>query len=55
VKKSVKNITNIKQMQYTDVDIAPDIRYEYQVVAIDANGIPSRPTDAVELSFPADQ
>ena len=55
VKKSVKKITNIMQPQYTDVDIAPDTRYEYQVVAVDANGIDSEPTDPVELSFPAEQ
>ncbi len=55
VKKTVQKITNIQQPQYTDVDIAADIRYEYQVVAVDANGIESEPTEPVELSFPAEQ
>ena len=51
ISKSVQEITGVKQSQYTDVDIQPDIRYEYQVMAVDKNGIASEPTEPAALSF----
>ena len=51
ISKSVEEITAIKDNQFTDLDIAADTQYEYQVVAVDKNGIRSEPTKASELSF----
>jgi len=53
--KSVQEITGIKQTQYTDVDIQPDVQYEYQILAVDRFGIASEPTEAAPLSFKAEK
>jgi fibronectin type 3 domain-containing protein len=55
INKSVQEIVGVKQTQFTDIEIAPDTRYEYQVVAVDEYGIASEPTEAVELSFKAEK
>ena len=55
VSKSVQEITGVKQTQYTDVEIQPDTRYEYQVMAVDRFGISSEPTEPAPLSFKAEK
>lgn len=53
IKNVVEEIENIKETQYTDLEIAADTSYSYQVVAIDNLGIRSEPTEPVEISFKA--
>lgn len=53
VDKSVEEITDIKQNQFTDMDILPEVAYEYQVIAVDENGLRSLPTEAIEISYKA--
>ncbi|RUM64918.1 MAG: hypothetical protein DSZ03_03525 [Sulfurimonas sp.] len=49
--KSTSHIDNIQKTELTDTNIAPDILYEYQIYAVDANGVKSQPSEAVEISF----
>lgn len=53
VDKTVTEITDVKQTHFTDLDILPEKQYEYQVIAVDANGLESLPTQAVEISYKA--
>ena len=51
INQTVDEITNIKETQFTDLNIASDIRYEYQIIAVDKFGVKSKPTTAIERSF----
>jgi len=53
VDKTIIEITDVKQNQFTDMDILPEIAYEYQIIAVDVNGLTSEPTPAVEISYKA--
>ncbi len=49
--KSTSHVDNITKTELTDTNISPDILYEYQIFAVDANGVKSKPSEAVEISF----
>ncbi len=49
--KSTSHVDNITKTELTDTNIAPDILYEYQIFAVDANGVKSKPSEVVEISF----
>lgn len=53
VNSVVEEIENIKETQYTDLEIVADTSYSYQVIAVDKLGIRSEPTNPVEISFKA--
>ncbi len=55
IDKSIQEIKNIKETQFTDVDIAADTVYLYQVVAVDQYGVRSKPSIEAELSFSAER
>lgn len=46
-----KEITGIKSTTYTVGDLKPDTAYQFQVMAVDANNINSKPTKAVDVLF----
>ncbi len=54
ISKAVQEITGVHQGEYADVEIQPDTRYEYQVMAVDRFGIASEPTEPVALTFQED-
>ncbi len=49
--KSTSHVDNITKTELTDTNIAPDILYEYKIFAVDANGVKSKPSEPVEISF----
>ncbi len=49
--KSTNHIDNITQTELIDTNISPNILYEYQIFAVDANGVQSKPSEVVEISF----
>lgn len=53
VDKTVVEITDVKQTEFVDMDILPEVAYEYQLMAVDAYGLTSLPTAAVEISYKA--
>lgn len=46
-----QEITGITETNYTDKDLLPDTRYQFQVMSVDANDITSLPTEAVDVLF----
>ncbi len=51
VSSEIEEITGIKEPQFTDINIAADISYEYQIIAVDKHGIRSEPTETKSFSF----
>ncbi len=49
--KSTSHVDNITKTELTDTNIAPDILYEYKIFAVDANGVKSKPSEPIEISF----
>ena len=45
------DITGIKETTYTVKDLKPDTKYQFKVIAVDANDIASTPTQAVDVLF----
>jgi len=46
-----QEITGIKGTKYTDKDLLPDVKYQFQVMSVDINNINSEPTEAVDVLF----
>ena len=46
-----QEITGITGTNYTDKDLLPDTRYQFQVISVDSNDINSQPTEAVDVLF----
>lgn len=46
-------IKNIRTTTYRDTSIKPNTKYLYEIMSVDANGIRSFPTAAIELSYEA--
>lgn len=51
IDKETKEFTGIRKPRFSDADIESDIRYTYEVFAVDKHGIRSEPSEPVELSF----
>ena len=43
---------NIRENQYIDNDVVPGVEYNYQVIAVDKNGIESKPTEDITIDVP---
>jgi len=53
LKREVVDINNISAPSFIDTDVKPDTSYSYEVVSIDANGIRSLPTKAIDITYEA--
>jgi len=51
ISKTMQEIKNITQTQFTDVNIIADQQYIYEVIAVDKNGIRSLPSEEQKLMF----
>jgi fibronectin type 3 domain-containing protein len=49
--KSTSKIDGITKTELIDMNIKPDILYQYHIIAVDANGIESKPSEIAEISF----
>jgi fibronectin type 3 domain-containing protein len=54
VSSEIEEIKDIKETTFVDINVASDISYEYQVVAVDKNGLWSEPSKAKPFSFRAE-
>lgn len=53
LKREVVEINNISIPSFIDTDIKPDTAYSYEVVSVDANGIRSLATKAIDITYEA--
>lgn len=51
ISSTTQNITGITGTTYTVKDLKPDTQYKFQVIAVDANGVKSEPTQAADVLF----
>ncbi|MEA2111513.1 MAG: hypothetical protein U9P71_05645 [Campylobacterota bacterium] len=49
--KSTSKINGITKTELTDMNIVADTLYQYHVLAVDSNGIESKPSEIAEISF----
>ncbi len=49
--QSSSKITKITNTELTDMNLVADTLYQYHIIAVDANGIESKPSEIAEISF----